>query len=163
MIKTDSSLIIATSVKANQWCVYEHLAQFEPGKPPEVVFVNACKVLNVYRMTEGRRNTEWQRMFSGGAQIQVRIVAVTDDKYEAIRYIAKHVATLPELPRCNLRGVSTKGVARPILCSNGKTYKTQTDAADDLGIHASAISRHIRGYGRTVNGYTFEFSNGAAQ
>ena len=156
---TDSSLIVTTSAKERPWCVYEHLATFEVGKPPVLVYVNACPLLDVYGLYEGRRNTEWIRMFSNGAHVQVRIIATAPTFHEARQAAADHIKAQPQIPLCNLRGINIKSTPQRVRCSNGKVYDTQKIAAEELGLAGSAISRHLRGLGKSVSGYTFEFVN----
>jgi hypothetical protein len=155
----DTSLVMSTSAKVRLWCVYEHLATFEAGKPPVLVYVNACPLLDVYGFYEGRRNTEWIRMFSNGAHVQVRIIGTTTTFHDARQFAAEHIKAQATIPICNLRGINIKSTPQRIRCSNGEVYETQKIAAAALGIHASAISRHLRGIGKTVSGYTFEFVN----
>jgi hypothetical protein len=154
---TDSSLIMSTSAKAQTWCIYEHLAVFEAGKPPVLVYVNACPLADVYSLFEGRRNTQWIRMFSNGAHVQVRIIGTVATPHEARRFAGEHIKAQPTIPICNLIGINIKSTPQRVKCSDGKIYETQKIAAAALGIHASAISRHLRGVGKSVSGYTFEF------
>lgn len=155
----DSNLTITTDVRAQLWCVYEHLATFEVGKPPVIIYVNACPLTEVYSLFDGRRNTEWIKMFSNGAHVQVRIIGTTPIFHEARQAAADHIRAQPTIPICNLRGVNMKSTPQRVRCSNGKVYETQRIAAGALGLQASAISRHLRGIGKTVAGYTFEFVN----
>lgn len=155
--KQDASIIGNTMNLDKQFCAYEHLAVVEPGKPPEVVFVSACKLLDVYRMVEGRRNSEWAKMFRDGGDIMVRIIATGPDRTEIIRFAMNHMRQMSPRPRCNLHGVLMKGVARPLICSNGQTFNSQVEAARALGVSASAISRHLKGELNTVAGYTFGY------
>lgn len=155
--KQDASVIGNTMDIDKQFCAYEHLAVIQPGKPPEVVFVSVCKLLDVFRMVEGRRNSEWAKMFSHGGDVMVRIIATGTERTEVIRFAMNHMKQLPAKPRCNLHGVMMKGIKRPIICSNGQTFNSQLDAARALGVSASAISRHLKGDFNTVGGYTFAY------
>ena len=155
----DSSLTITTDARAQLWCVYEHLATFEVGKPPVLIYVNACPLAEVYSLFDGRRNTEWIRMFSNGAHVQVRIIATAPTFHEARQAAADHIKAQPQIPLCNLRGINIKSTPQRVRCSNGKVYDTQKIAAEELGLAGSAISRHLRGLGKSVSGYTFEFVN----
>jgi hypothetical protein len=155
----NSSLTITTDTKVRIWCVYEHLATFEAGKPPVLIYVNACPLLDVYGFYDGRRNTEWIRMFSNGAHVQVRIIATALTPHEARRHAGEHIKAQPTIPICNLRGINIKSTPQRIRCSNGEVYETQKIAAEALGVQGSAISRHLRGVGKSVSGYTFEFVN----
>lgn len=158
IVKADSSLAVDTKSARGLWCVFEHLAQFVADKPPEVIFVSVCKLSEVYRLIEGVRNSEWNRIFAEGGTVMVRIVATTEEKHEAQRYAVQHMRTLEKHPRCNLHGVLQHGRTRPIMEIESKiVYASQTDAASKLAISASAISRHLNGQLSHVNGYTFEY------
>jgi dipeptidyl aminopeptidase/acylaminoacyl peptidase len=150
---------MTTDTSTRLWCIYEHLATFEVGKPPVLIYVNACPLSEVYSLYDGRRNTEWIRMFSNGAPVHVRILDTTTTFYEARRKAADYIRTLREIPICNLRGINIKSTPQRIRCSNGEVYETQKIAAAALGVQPSAISRHLRGVGKSVSGYTFEFVN----
>lgn len=153
----DTAIVFDTATIADTWCAYEHLAQFEAGMPPEVVFVNACPLVDVYRMTEGRRNSEWLRIFQKGGSVMVRIIYQSSSKLDAMRHAMEHAKSLRYVPRCNLHGVNITGVPRRLVCSNGQTYDTQKHAADSLALQPAAISRHMRGALRQVGGYTFKY------
>ena len=108
---TNSSLIVTTSAKERPWCVYEHLATFEVGKPPVLIYVNACPLAEVYSLFDGRRNTEWIKMFSNGAHVQVRIIGTTPIFHEARQAAVDHIRAQREIPICNLRGINMKNNA----------------------------------------------------
>ena len=156
----DSNLTITTDARAQLWCVYEHLATFEVGKPPVLIYVNACPLGEVYSLFDGRRNTEWMKMFNNGAHVQVRIIGTTPIFHEARQAATDHIKAQREIPICNLRGINMKSQPQRVRClTNGQVYDTQKHAAASLGLQNSAISRHLRGIGKTVAGYTFEFVN----
>lgn len=159
MIKTDSSLIIDTTNPGQQWCAYEHLATFEAGAPPQVIFVNACKLADVYRLVDANRNSEWRRIFGKGGHIMVRIIAI-GEQAEVTKFAIAHMRSLTPMPMCNLKGYTTKGTAQRIECiTNGVTYGSQKEAADTLGISGSAISRHLRGDLKHVGTYVFRMAS----
>ena len=155
----DTVIILDTATVNQTWCAFEHLAQFEEGKPPEVVFVNAGPITEVFRMLEGRRNSEWLRIFQNGGSVMIRIMFQSTDRVEVMRFAMKYAKSLTTVPRCTLHGVNIKGMARRIRCSNGQMYDSQKQAADALAIQASAISRHMRGDLRQVGGYTFLYED----
>jgi hypothetical protein len=155
--KQDASLIIDAAKVTRLWCAYEHSAQFEPGKPPEVVFVGVTKLTDVYRLIEGQRNSEWLRIFGHGGAVLVHIIGTGESRSDMMRMAMERAKSFPTLPRCNMHGVNLKGTARRIICSNGKTYESQKEAADSLGISSSSISRHLRSELKSVGGYTFAY------
>lgn len=47
---------------------------------------------------------------------------------------------------------------RPVIRSDGKWYKSTTDAAKDLGISRGAVSHVLRGLTETCQGYSFTYA-----
>lgn len=158
--KCDATIILDTVDPWKTWCVYEHLAQLEAAKPPVVVLVGACKLHDLTRLTDGRRNSEWLRLFANGGSVMIRIVATTDIPVEARALAATHMRTYDPMPRCNLHGYSTKNSSTSIREeTTGQVYSSQSAAGAALGISGSAISRHLRGDLKHVGGYVFRYVN----
>lgn len=144
--------IIDVNKVENLWCVYEH------HNPPEIIYVNACRLRDVFSMREARDNSEWFRMYQKGGGLLLHITMITVDRNEAIRSAIERVKSLPTMPRCNLHGFNMRTASRPIICSNGVTYQTQSEAAKALGVAQPHISRNLRGALKSVNGYTFAYA-----
>lgn len=156
--KADAAIVVDTVQPGKLYCVYEHLVSFAPGQPPEVIMVGTCKIADVYRLIDGSRNSEWQKIFRGGGQVMVRIVA-TGHPTACQRHAMAHMRAMNPMPRCNLHGVSTKGTSQRVECiTNGIIYDSQKAAADALNISSSAISRHLRGDLQRVGGYMFRLA-----
>ncbi len=152
-----SSLTIVTPQGcADDWCLFEHSIIVNQGEPPQVIYVGTCRLRDVYKLIEARRNSEWRRIVTDRTPLFLRILQ-TGDKGEMIRASASQVRTYPAFPRCNLVGHDAFAMTKALICSNGETYKSQADAADSLGVSQSAISRHLRGEVRHVRGYTFAY------
>lgn len=47
---------------------------------------------------------------------------------------------------------------RPVIRSDGKWYKSTTDAAKDLGVSRGAVSHVLRGLNETCQGYSFTYA-----
>lgn len=151
------SIVVDAQTAHTDWCVFEHQVVLNPGDPPAVILVGACALTDVYHLIDGKTNSEWARIFSNGGKLLVRVVATTPDKGEAFRYAGELMRDLT--PICNIKGYNLKGQRKAIIClNNGRRYDTQTNAALDLGIHASAISRHLRGQLRTAQGFVFSYA-----
>lgn len=164
MTPQSTSLIVDPKHTIDLWCVYEHLMQIEPDGPPVVIYVNACKLSEVYRLTQGRQNTEWLRLTKDrDVKIMVRIVATDTDRYLINREAMRHARIFNPMPICNLRGFNIHGQGRSVECSNGKRYKSQADAAKELGLSQSAISKHLNGQLRHVGGYVFSYPTGTPE
>lgn len=155
--KCDASIILDTSPDRPMYCVYEHYASFEMGKPPELIFVGASKITTLLHFQEARKNTEWARMLGYGGQVMVRIIATGEDLRECQRYAIQHLNQLPRYPRCNMRGTERRGVARAIQCSNGQVFQSQKEAARVMGVTESALSRHLNNLQQNVGGLRFHY------
>jgi hypothetical protein len=141
----------------NLWCAYEHHC------PPHIIYVNACKLIDVFKLAEARDNSEWFRMFANGGAMMIHLLLITDSRHRAVETAIARAKSLPTMPRCNLHGWNMKTAARPILCSNGKTYSTQREAADDLHLDQGNLSKHLRGKLKNVGGYTFAYASPAVE
>ena len=126
--------------------------------PPAVILVGACRLRDVYKLADGKMNTEWTRIFEHGGSLMVRIVGIGDDKNECVREAA--MLMREHQPVCNLRGYTLRNVRRSIIClTNGRVYEGQQEAARDLGISQSAISRHLKGEQQHVAGFVFDYEH----
>ena len=156
--KVESSVIINTKDPMGIYCAYEHLAAFEPGKPPQVILVGSCKLADVYRLVDGLRNSEWCKIFQHGGSVMVKIIATGNDRIEMTRFATQHMRTFSDIPRCNLFGYASRSAGRALECvTNGEIYANQAAAAAALGLSASMISRHMRGDLKTVGGHVFRY------
>ena len=140
------------------WCVYEHHTPPANGEPPTIIYINACKLIDVFSFKDARDNSEWFRMYQNGGGLLLHILLITDDRNEAFRHAIERAKSMTPMPRCNLHGWNMRTAARPILCSNGVTYQTQAEAATALGLAQSNISRCLRGKLNSVGGYRFAYA-----
>lgn len=51
----------------------------------------------------------------------------------------------------------TMTLAKPVRCSNGKVYRSQREAARELGLRQSHISQVCNGTRKSTGGFTWEF------
>lgn len=158
--KQDVSIVLDTDKPWEKWACYEHHVTFDPNAPPDIIMIGVCKLTDVYRMSEGRVNSEWMRIFARGGHVMVRIVAIGDDKVEMTRWASSHMRGQERIPRCNLHGVNQRGYSRPVRCENtGEVYESQREACEALGLHQSAMSRHLSGAIGKVGGMMFRYVN----
>lgn len=154
----DASLVVDTKHTTELWCVYEHQVVLKEGEPPSVIMIGACRLREVYLLIDGKTNTEWAKIYANGGSVLVRIVGVTLDKMEAMRHAQTLVRSATPTPICNLQGYNIRGSARAVRCINNDTrYNTQREAAEALGVSASALSRHLRGELTHANGLRFVY------
>lgn len=164
MQKFDAAIIVDTRRAGETWCVYEHQAVMREGEPPETIMVGACRLVDVYHLRDGKTNSEWTQIFANGGHVLVRVVATSLNRQDAFRVAAEMVRDSRPQPRCNLLGYNVRGARRPVIClNNGKRYETQLHAAAELGIHASAISRHLRGHASRAQGMQFVYASDAPE
>jgi hypothetical protein len=157
--KFNASIVLDVRRARDTWCVYEHQVVMQPGEPPETIFIGACRVIDVYDMVDARSNSEWQNIFANGGQVLINIIGTTLNRVDAMRTASEMTKTAPVIPRCNLLGHNLRSQRRPILCLNNNVrYETQLHASADLGIHASSISRHMRGQASHAQGYKFIYA-----
>ena len=156
--KTDSAIIVETGDTSKTWCVYEHHVILTPGEPPETIMIGACRLCDVYNLSDGKKNSEWIRIFEKGGTVLVRIVATTPEKTFANRHAMKLLKEMENKPRCNIFGYDLRHSSRAIKCvQSGERYATQSAAALALGIPASSISRHLNGELKTAGGFNFHY------
>lgn len=158
MQQNDSCLIINTLVAHETWCVYEHLMVMQDGQPPTVIYVNTCKLSDVYRLSQARQNSEWLKLTKINPTIMVRIIATGDNRHEMGRVATKHSRSFNPMPQCNLRGFRMRGGRGMINCSNGMQYRTQAEAALATGFTQSAISKCLRADVSHVGGLVFTYA-----
>jgi hypothetical protein len=143
------------------WCVYEHWITVTAGEPPELIYVGACRLSEVFDMRQAKNNSDWTAIMAVDREIMLTIIMTTPDQREAMNASIRHTKTRPTMPRCNLHGFNMFGQSRRLLCSNGEQYENQTIAARTLGLNQGAISRHLKGELQSVKGYTFTYAGAA--
>jgi hypothetical protein len=158
IIPQSASTIIDPNLVEKMWCAYEHLMQFDDGEPPKVIYVNFCKLLDVHRLAQARRNTEWIRLTEGNRLVIVRVIATSQDRLLVQRHASEHMRAFSPMPICNAKGFVATAQRRKLYCSNGQQYDTQQQAAQALGISQSAVSKHLKGNLNHVAGYVFSFT-----
>ena len=123
-----------------------------PGEPGVPIWVGIVKLRNVFHFNEPAKNNQWRNYVTPESNIMVTI-NVTGSAMECQHETNKLINALK--PVCNVHG---HNFSKRILCSNGQMYKTQSEAAADLGINQSAISAALSGRLRSVKGYSFSYS-----
>jgi hypothetical protein len=123
-----------------------------PGEPPVAVWVGVVKLRQAFHFNEPAKNNQWKHYVTNTSDIMVTINA-TGSAMECQHQTNKLINALK--PVCNVHG---HNYAKRILCSNGQMYKTQSEAAIDLGINQSAISAVLSGRLRAVKGYSFTYT-----
>lgn len=154
----DATIVLDIASIHEKHAVIEYLATFVEGQPPQVIMVDVDRLANVYKLRKPRQNSEFARIYENGGMIMIRIIALTDTLKEAHRTMIERIRSYRAPPICNAKGVSFRSVGRPIICvTTGEEYPNQRIAADALGIHQSAISRHMNGELKQAQGYVFKY------
>lgn len=144
----------------NLHCVFEHSMQSTPNDPPQKLFVSACKLTDLLTMREAINNSEWARVTNNGKHpIIITIIAICNTALEANRAAFTYMQSLPEWPHCNKHGFNLDRSSRRIMCSDGREFNNQDEAARAIGCTPSALSQHMRGKLPHVKGYRFEYLN----
>lgn len=156
-IQPENSVIIDVKRALVDWCAFEHIATLKAGEPPQTIFVGACRAVDVYKLQEGKSNSQWAKIYAQGGNVLLRILATGPDRSEIINYAVKVARGYNPPPVCNLHGYTMAGALRRIACSNGEVYDSQAHAAAALGTHQSAVSRHLQGHSAHVKGHTLTY------
>ena len=152
----NASIVVDVNNVHHKWAVVEHHVAMHEGEPPEIIYVSADKLIDVFRFIPGRKNTEWRKIFENGGSVMLRIVYTCDTVTEARQQANLHMKQLPTVPVCNLKGVPMRGRGIAVECVTTKErFPNQARAAEALGIPASGLSRHIKGTLAHVNGLVF--------
>ena len=165
MTEHDCNIVVNPNKINDTYCVYEHYwINPDPNaeQPMVLVFVSAEKLSDVYMLRQGRRNSEWQRLFgSTDTNLLVRVIMTCETEVEAHNKAINHIRTFNPIPQCNLKGFNLTQASRKLICSNGQKYENQTDAARKLGLTQSSISKHLlNGRPKHVGGFTFTYDDG---
>lgn len=152
------SIVLDTLTVLSEWCIFEHWAQFQADQPPECILVGVCKLIDVYKLIDGKTNSEWTRIFKSGGQVMVRVVKTVSKKHEGLVEARRHMLSLPKVPICNHNGYAMFGGMRRIISSTGETYNSQAEAANALGVTGPAVSRHMNGFSHHVRGVTLRYA-----
>lgn len=158
MDQDNCSIIVNVKNVLSQWCVYEHWATLRAGDPPTCVMVGTSKLIDVYKLLEGRVNSEWARIFAGGGHVMVRIVKTAENRREAMALAVAQSRKYDPLPLCNRNGFALYGGMRRIVSSTGEVFATQREAANALGVSGPTISRHLSGELNHVRGVVLNYA-----
>ena len=164
MTEHDCNIVLNPNKINDTFCVYEHYwINPDPAaeQPMVLVFVGAEKLSDLFYFRQGRRNSEWHRLFgSTDTNLLVRVIMTCETEVEAHNKAITHIRTFDPIPQCNLKGFNLSQTSRKLVCSNGQEYDSQTDAARKLGINQSGISKHLlNGRPKHVNGLTFKYKD----
>ena len=155
----NSEVVAAAGAFATTWCVYSVREAPLPGDPIETLFIGSARLIELYAFPDAQRNTEWLRRVTPDTQLIVTVLYL-GDKVECWNEASRLSLTEPR-PICNRLGLNMHGSSRPILCSNGQRYETQTEAAQALGINQAQLSQHLQrkpGF-KSVKGLTFGYAD----
>ena len=125
-----------------QWCVFE--VYMHGG----CIYVGAAPLFDAVTMTVAVRNSELQKLRLSATEMQVRIIATDSDAHGIKMFAQQRLRQFPTLPHCNKYGTLTQerisNTGRTVQTNDGRTFKTQQEAAEALGLHQPAVSRLLR-------------------
>ena len=143
--------------RGTAWAVYEH------SLGTTVLFVGVCQMRDIYNPRDARNNSEWvkQAVFD---RMATRVVSTHETEPEAQRAATEWLAGMDKPPHCNEHGYPLNSRARPVMCSNGQRYASQSEAARLLDLQQSSISMALGNGGRkTAGGLRFWYADEVAQ
>lgn len=124
----------------------------------ECVYIGWCKLQDVFRFPDAQRNNLWKDKVKPSDWLTIQITWVGENiairkQYNVI------VREMKPRPICNERGYSTTNGKLPVMCSNGTTYSSQSEAARLLGLIQGKISLHMSGRLEDVKGLKFWYAD----
>lgn len=125
--------------------------------PPTLMMITACPLSQAFNMTVPGRNAYWRSVMTPETGVIVEVHKI-GTKQECNIDATSRMARAPVKPECMRWTVAARGT-RLIACSNGQTYRDQSEAADALGVSQSAISQCLRGHMATVRGETLMYAD----
>lgn len=156
-VQPENSFIVDVKRSLTDWCAFEHWATLEAGKPPQCILVAACRLVDLFKLTEGRNNSKWSQIFAAGGSVMLRVLATGPDRSQIINHAVRASRAHNPMPLCNIEGYHMAGSLRRIACSNGDVYDNQAHAARALGTHQSAVSRHLAGHLTHIKGHVLTY------
>lgn len=157
VMQPENSLIVDVRTSLTDWCAFEHWATLQADRPPQCILVGACRLVDLYKMNDGRNNSQWSKIFANGGSVMIRVLAVGKDRSEILNLAVRTSRAHDPQPVCNFHGFNMIGALRRISCSNGDFYDNQEHAARALGASQSAVSRHLAGHSRHVKGHMLTY------
>lgn len=138
---------------AQTWAVIQYMINSDqPNQPPIIFAIVACPWPDTVTMVEASKNSEWQKYVTKDRPVLAEVL-FTGTKIECMQAASRFV--VQREPHCQRFGAQMSHRTARLMCSNGQTYATQSEAAQLLGLNQGAISQHLKGKLRHVKGYTF--------
>lgn len=128
---------------------------YEVWRDDVLIYIGTCKFTAFAQLPDAQSNSMFMREVNGRDPLNIRIVAI-GTKTDCYNDRARRARALPELPMCNKYGQT--GRFTGVLCeTDGKTYRSQSEAAQAYGISQGNLSSHLRGVPghTTVSGRVF--------
>lgn len=139
------------------YCVAELSRLDLSNQEMKVIFVYVERLADLYRLFKLNRNEVWRTMIADDDMLSMKIIS-TGNMNHCMMSADKHKNALGYVPICNQAAYRIFATTKlPIKCSNGKIYKSQSEAARAIGVAQSHISRCLSGKQKSVNGFTFAY------
>lgn len=121
----------------------------------QLIYIGLTELENLFTCPDARENPYWQEVVKENEQILVRPVMIGKHHTVLNEYLRR--LSLQEKPYCNTYIKPWKGHRNvAIICSDGRIFKSQAEAALALGVPQSRVSNHVSnksGY-KTIKGLT---------
>lgn len=143
---TTEATFTPQSTIAGGYCVVEY-STATGVSPPKVALLVVDRLCNIWSMNEANRNSVWRSVSAASDVVAIgtRVLCV-GEMLECKRWLDAHLSSLgPNLPVGNAYGILSSPREQGIRCSNGQTYRNQTEAAAALGCAQGVISQIVNG------------------
>jgi len=136
------------------WCVYSHTIIYDEG--PKVMFVGLCKLRDVLKSPDARRNSVWREYVAREQSVKLDIFYVGVDETKVFKKSLGLIKT--HKPYCNSVG-NTDPYLNAVRCvTDGNVFPSASAAARFYDIAKSTMSNHLNertGY-LQIRGMNFE-------
>lgn len=135
------------------WCTVEYQVIFDLSAPPTVMMITACRLDKAFQMTTPAINSVWKQYVLPEHGVIV-VIHHTGTRAECL--VEANKLSLSKRPICIMG--ANQSISRPMIqCDDGRTWRTQVEAAEALGTTQSAVSMALRGLSATVAGHRLAY------
>ena len=123
------------------WCVYSHTILYDEG--PKVMFVGLCKLRDVLKSPDARRNSVWREHVAHEQSVKLDIIDIDIDETKMFKKSLGLIRT--HKPHCNSVG-NTDPYLNAVRCiTDGNVFPSASAAARFYDITKSTMSNHLNG------------------
>lgn len=154
LLPVTSDVMYSYSEFPSCWCVVEYWTKEHIDAEWRFTMLYVCELRQAYTFHGLYRNPVWRDMVKPDMLINARVTHV-GDVISCRRHMDTRLNTMPVKPPANVHPAHWIMKVSRLECSNGQTYRNQSEAARQLGLTQSAISKHLAGGLDHVKNYRF--------